>query len=138
MTKQVKQHELRKKRNEDKQIIEKIGIEKRLMMLKMKEFKKHIKTREEEEYNVDIGISGCCCTLVIIKNEFIFHAHVGDSLAALSKIFVNEVHEKNYLNDYMILTKPIHVPSNTNELMRIYSKKGEVRGIDFKIPEFIE
>ena len=50
---------------------------------------KLIKTREEKEYSFDIGMSGSSCTLVIIKNDFVYHAHVGDSLAVLSKVFVN-------------------------------------------------
>lgn len=79
-------------------------------------------------------MSGTSCTLVIIKNDFIYHAHIGDSLAVLSKIFVNEIHEANYLNNALILTMPIHNPNNAQEFMRIYKQKGEIRGNEFKIP----
>jgi serine/threonine protein phosphatase PrpC len=125
---------LRKIKKEGK-VIEKIGIEKRLLLLRIKEFQKQIKIREENEYNCDIGMSGTSCTLVILKNEFIYHAHVGDSLACLSKIFVNRVHESNCLNDSLILTLPIHTPNNAMEHMRIYNHKGEIRGNEnYKIP----
>ena len=54
------------------------------------QFYKRIKTRDKEEYDVDIGMSGCSCTLVIIIDKDIYTAHIGDSMVCLSKEYVSK------------------------------------------------
>lgn len=63
--------------------------------------------RRENEYDVDIGMSGTSGTLVIVKDNAVCYANVGDSLACLSRQ-LSQGSLDNYTNDSMILTKPFH------------------------------
>ena len=83
--------------------------------------------RDQNEYNIDIGMSGCGCTLVIIYGNLIFHGFVGDNLVCLSKM-LTATSDLNTTNNDMILTKPFHLPTEEKEQVRIYRRKGEIRG----------
>ena len=102
----------------------------RLLKLKIEteKYLKRIAHRQSEEYDVDIGMSGCSCTLVVIIGCRIFYGFIGDTLLSLSKV-LTAVSEKNTTNYDLIITKPWHVPDNSSEKMRIYSQRGEVRGV---------
>lgn len=88
---------------------------------------KRIALRNGTEYDIDIGMSGCSCTLVIIIGKKIYYGFVGDTLLCLSKVLTS-VSEKNTTNYDLIVTKPWHVPDDLKEKMRIYKHHGEVRG----------
>ena len=92
------------------------------------EFFNRIKHRDKEEYEVDIGMSGCSCTLVIIIEKDIYTAHIGDGMLCLSKEYTSKFVEQNTRNDELILTKPLHLPDIQKEKMRIYTHRGEIRG----------
>jgi len=83
--------------------------------------------RKPCEFEVDIGMSGTTCTLVIIVNSIVYYGFIGDSLLCISKVMTQNI-DQNTTNDDYIVTKPIHVPSMPKEKMRIYSFRGEVRG----------
>ena len=91
------------------------------------EFKRRLQIRNEEEYNLDIGMSGTSCSLVIMMDDSIHFGYVGDSLICISKIMAGNASE-NTMNNDLILNKYYHDPSNFKEKMRIYRRRGEVRG----------
>ena len=72
-------------------------------------------------------MSGTTCTLVILLDGIMYYGFVGDSMACMSKV-LTATSDQNTLNNDLIVTKPLHIPGNISEKMRIYSKKGEVRG----------
>ena len=88
---------------------------------------KRIAQRNEQEYDIDIGMSGCSCTLVIIIGNTIYYGFVGDTLLCLSKV-LTAVSEKNTTNYDLVVTKPWHLPDEMKEKMRVYKHHGEVRG----------
>ena len=53
--------------------------------IKEEEYMRRIAYRNPEEYDVDIGMSGSSCTLVIMIGSVIYFGFVGDSLVAISK-----------------------------------------------------
>ena len=77
-------------------------------------------------------MSGCSCTLLIIIDKTIYTAHIGDSMACLSKEYTSKLVEQNTRNDELILTKPLHLPDIQKEKMRIYMHKGEIRGDSYQ------
>lgn len=89
--------------------------------------KQRIRNRDAKEYDIDIGMSGTTCTLIILLDGIMYYGFVGDSMACMSKV-LTATSDQNTLNNDLILTKPLHIPTNIGEKMRIYSKKGEVRG----------
>lgn len=95
--------------------------------IKEEEYTRRIAYRNLEEYEIDIGMSGTTCTLLIIIGDTIYFGFVGDSLVAVSK-YMNSVSDKNALNKDFIITKPWHVPIEAHEKNRIYKHRGEVRG----------
>jgi hypothetical protein len=95
--------------------------------IKEEEYMRRIAYRNLEEYEIDIGLSGTTCTLLIIIGDTIYFGFVGDSLLTISK-FMNSASDKYAKNKDHIITSPWHVPSETNEKNRIYRSKGEVRG----------
>lgn len=70
---------------------------------------RRIARRSEQEYDIDIGMSGCSCTLVIIIGNSIYYGYIGDTLLALSKV-MTAVGEKNTTNYDLVVTKPWHLP----------------------------
>lgn len=76
--------------------------------------------------NFDIGMSGCTCTLVILVNGTIYCGFIGDSLLCLSKN-LSAIADKNTTSNELIITKPIHLPDDPLEKIRIFGKRGEVR-----------
>ena len=91
------------------------------------QLKQRIRNRDKQEYDVDIGMSGTTCTLIILLDGIMYYGFVGDSMACMSKV-LTATSDQNTLNNDLIVTKPLHIPTNISEKMRIYSKKGEVRG----------
>lgn len=89
--------------------------------------KQRIRNRDAKEYDIDIGMSGTTCTLIILLDGVMYYGFVGDSMACMSKV-LTATSDQNTLNNDLIITKPLHIPTNVSEKMRIYSKKGEVRG----------
>lgn len=53
--------------------------------IKEEEYMRRIAYRNLEEYEVDIGMSGTSCTLIIVIGATIYFGFVGDSLVAVSK-----------------------------------------------------
>lgn len=100
-----------------------------LQMARVKEedYMRRIAYRNLEEYEIDIGMSGTTCTLLLIIGDMIYFGFVGDSLLAISK-FMNSASDKHALNKDHIITKPWHVPEESHEKNRIYRCRGEVRG----------
>lgn len=87
------------------------------------EVRRRVKMRDEEEFKIDIGMSGTTATLVIIFDDMIYYGWVGNSLCCISSK-LNGKQEK--LPE--VLTYPFHTPINTGEKIRIYNiNKGEVR-----------
>jgi len=68
------------------------------------EFKRRLKIRDEREYNIDIGMSGTSCTLVVMIEDMVYYGYVGDSLICLSKVMAGNAAE-NTLNNDLILNK---------------------------------
>ena len=97
------------------------------------EFKKRIKRRSAKEYDIDIGMSGCTCTLAIIIDKTVYYGFIGDSLMCLSRR-MNDNMELNTKNNELIMTKPFHLPNEPTERIRIFNSKGEVRGEKIKKP----
>lgn len=91
------------------------------------ELNSKLRRRNPNEYNIDIGMSGTSCTLCIMIEDQIFYGFIGDSLMCLSKLLLGNANE-NTLNNDLIVTKQIHMPSNQDEKMRIFRRRGEVRG----------
>ena len=92
--------------------------------------------RKENEYNIDIGMSGTVGTLVIMRGSSVIYGNVGDCLACLSRNSPVGTYEANFTNESMILTKPYHQPEDMSEKMRIFRRKGEIRGmVDIKSKE---
>lgn len=52
--------------------------------IKEMEVRKRLKTRNEDEFNIDIGMSGTTATLVIIIDDMIYYGWVGNSLCCIS------------------------------------------------------
>jgi serine/threonine protein phosphatase PrpC len=52
----------------------------------IEDFKRRIQSRDEKEFDIDIGMSGSTCTLVIIVDKVLYYGFVGDSLMVISKI----------------------------------------------------
>ena len=73
-------------------------------------------------------MSGCSCTLMIIVGQTIYTGFIGDAMACVSKKCTSKYMENNTTNDELILTKPLHLPDEAKEKMRIYNYKGEIRG----------
>jgi len=71
-------------------------------------------------------MSGCTCTLVILINKTIYTGFIGDSLLVLSKN-MSAIGEKNTSSNELIITKPIHLPDDPLEKIRVFGKRGEVR-----------
>ena len=95
--------------------------------IKEEEYMRRIAYRNLEEYEIDIGLSGTTCTLIIIVGDIIYYGFVGDSLLTMSK-FMNTASDKHAQNKDHIITKPWHDPSEAHEKNRIYRCRGEVRG----------
>ena len=55
---------------------------------------RRIAYRNLEEYEIDIGLSGTTCTLIIIVGDIIYYGFVGDSLLTMSK-FMNTASDKH-------------------------------------------
>jgi len=72
-------------------------------------------------------MSGTSGTLVIMMGDHVYYGYVGDSLICISKIMAGNASE-NTLNNDLIVTKNYHLPSDFKEKMRIYRRRGEVRG----------
>ena len=100
--------------------------------LKEEDYHRRVAYRNLEEYEVDIGMSGTSCTLLIIVGDTVYYGFVGDSLVAISKFLNSSNDNKNISNMDYIITKPWHVPDNLQEKMRIYKNRGEVRGNSIK------
>ena len=60
--------------------------------IKEEEYTRRIALRNMEEYEVDIGMSGTSCTLVIMIANTIYFGFVGDSLVAVSK-YLNQTND---------------------------------------------
>ena len=127
----IKQKQFAEKRHKLKQIElkQQLGEDMQLQMARIKEeeYMRRIAFRNLEEYEIDIGMSGTTCTLLIIIGDMIYFGFVGDSLLAISK-FMNTASDKHAQNNDHIITKPWHVPEESHEKNRIYRCKGEVRG----------
>ena len=91
------------------------------------EFKRRLTLRDENEYNIDIGMSGTSATIVVLIGDMIYYGFIGDTLICLSKVMAGNASE-NTLNNDLILTKASHMPSDFKEKMRVYRRRGEVRG----------
>ena len=87
--------------------------------------------RDKDEYNIDIGMSGTSCTLVVMIDDMVYYGYIGDSLICLSKVMSGNASENTSNND-LIVSKSFHMPSDVNEKMRIYRRRGEVRGEQIK------
>lgn len=114
---------------------ENYGMNVRVQVQKIRddEFNRVMAIRRENEYDLDIGMSGTSGTIVIIKdNNHVFYGNVGDSLACLSIFQPPGTVDSLYKNNKMILTQPFHLPEDTTEKMRIYRHKGEVRGTKYE------
>jgi hypothetical protein len=46
---------------------------------------KRIRRRAAKEYDIDIGMSGCSCTLAIIIDKVVYYGFIGDTLMSVSK-----------------------------------------------------
>jgi hypothetical protein len=79
--------------------------------IKEEEYMRRIAHRNQEEYDIDVGMSGTSCTLVLIIGNTVYFGFVGDSLVAVSK-YLNQVSDQNTTNLDLILTKPWHTPEN--------------------------
>ena len=91
--------------------------------IKAMEVRKRLKTRNEDEFNIDIGMSGTTATLVIIIDDMIYYGWVGNSLCCISSKLYGK---QEKLPE--VLTYPFHTPVNQGEKIRIYNiNKGEVR-----------
>jgi len=73
------------------------------------EFKRRLKIREESEFNIDIGMSGTSCTLVVMIEDMVYYGYIGDSLICLSKVLAGNASE-NTLNNDLIVSKQFHMP----------------------------
>ena len=62
--------------------------------IKEEEYMRRIAYRNLEEYEIDIGLSGTTCTLIIIVGDIIYYGFVGDSLLTMSK-FMNTASDKH-------------------------------------------
>lgn len=92
--------------------------------IKALEVRRRLRTRSEDEFNIDIGMSGTTATLIIIIDDTIYYGWVGNSLCCLS----SKLHGKQEKLPE-VLTYPFHTPTNVGEKIRIYNiNKGEVRG----------
>ena len=49
------------------------------------EYERRLAIRNPNEYKIDIGMSGCACTLIFIIGSTIYYGYVGDSLACQFK-----------------------------------------------------
>lgn len=58
--------------------------------------------RDDREYNLDIGMSGTSCSLVIMIGNNVYYGFVGDSLICLSKVLSGN-QNINCLNNEFIL-----------------------------------
>jgi len=113
----------------EKQMDPSFGASKSTLVQKIRdaEFKRRLTIRDENEYNIDIGMSGTSCTIVILMGDMVYYGYIGDSLICLSKVMTGNANE-NTLNNDLILTKVNHLPFEFKEKMRIYRRRGEVRG----------
>lgn len=101
-----------------------------IQQIRDKEFRRVLAIRKENEYNLDIGMSGTVGTLVVMRGSSVIYGNVGDCLACLSRNSPAGTFEANFTNESMILTKPYHQPEDMTEKMRIFRRKGEIRGMD--------
>jgi hypothetical protein len=71
----------------DLEIKQSLGEDMQVQMARVKEeeYMRRVAFRNIEEYEVDIGMSGTSCTLVIVIGNYIYFGFVGDSLVAVSK-----------------------------------------------------
>lgn len=74
-------------------------------------------------------MSGTVGTLVVLRGASVIYGNVGDCLACLSRNNPAGTFEANFTNESMILTKPFHQPEDMTERMRIFRRKGEIRGM---------
>jgi hypothetical protein len=54
-----------------------------------------VSKREDNEFNLDIGMSGTACTLIIVKDGVIYSGIIGDALCIVSKNLNSVIAEKN-------------------------------------------
>ena len=82
--------------------------------LKEEDYMRRVAFRNLKEYEVDIGMSGTSCTLVIIIGDTVYYGFVGDSLVSISKFYNSNSAAETLSNMELICTKPWHVPENDN------------------------
>ena len=85
------------------------GGSKSLLVQKIrdKEFLRRLNIRNDSEYNIDIGLSGTSCSIIIVIGDMVYFGYIGDSLICLSKSMVGNAAE-NTLNNDLLLTKESH------------------------------
>ena len=82
---------------------------------------------EHPQANFDCVISGSTATMVLIRGDRIYSAHVGDSRAVVSRLLPNGKREA------LVLT-PDHKPYLPEEKIRIEACGGEVKKLENDIP----